>query len=92
MIEECPINIECELYKIVDLPDDYLFIGKIISVYADKKYLTNGKVNYKKIKPFIYLIPPNSYSMLGEKIGDAYSTRLAEVSAKRVGKDLGKKK
>jgi flavin reductase (DIM6/NTAB) family NADH-FMN oxidoreductase RutF len=82
MIKECPINIECKLYKTVDLPDDYLFIGKVVNIYADQKCLTNGKVDYKKIKPFIYLIPPNIYTVLGKKIGDAYS----------VGKDLGKKK
>jgi flavin reductase (DIM6/NTAB) family NADH-FMN oxidoreductase RutF len=91
MIKECPINIECKIYKIIDLPDDYLFIGKVIGVYADQKCLDNGKIDYKKIKPFIYTIPDNIYSLLGKKIGDAHSTRLAEVSAKRVGRVLGKK-
>jgi flavin reductase (DIM6/NTAB) family NADH-FMN oxidoreductase RutF len=81
MIEECPINIECELYKTIALPDDYLFIGKVISIYADQKYLTGGKVDYKKIKPFIYTIPDSIYSVLGKKIGDAHS----------IGKALGKK-
>ncbi len=81
MIKECPINIECKLYKTVDLPDDYLFIGKVISIYADRKYLTNGKVDYKKINSFIYTIPEGIYSKLGKKIGDAYS----------IGRTLGKK-
>lgn len=82
MIKECPINIECKLYKTVDLPDDYLFIGKVVGIYADKRYLTKGKVDFKKIKPFIYTIPPNIYSVLGKKIGDAHS----------IGMVLGQKK
>lgn len=73
MIKECPINIECKLYKIMDLPDDYLFIGKVVGIYTEEKFFTNGKVDYKKIKPFIYTIPDGIYSILGKKIGDAYS-------------------
>jgi flavin reductase (DIM6/NTAB) family NADH-FMN oxidoreductase RutF len=82
MIEECPVNIECKLYKTITLPDDYLFIGRVVNVYVNEKFLTKGKIDYKKIKPFIFLIPPNIYSSLGKNIGKAYST----------GKSLGKNK
>lgn len=76
MIKECPINIECELYKTVILPDDILFIGKVRNVYVDKKFLSNGKVDYKKVKPFIFTVPDRTYSLLGKKIGKAYSIGL----------------
>ena len=31
MIEECSINMECELVKTVDFPNHDVFIGKIVS-------------------------------------------------------------
>ena len=73
MIKECPINIECKLYKTFTLPDDILFIGKVVNVYAEEKFLTKGRVDYKKVKPFIFTIPPNIYSLIGKNIGKAYS-------------------
>lgn len=73
MIKQCPINIECELEKTIILPSDYLFIGKVVTVYAEKKYLTNGKIDYKKVNPFIFTLPDRIYSVLGKKIGNAYS-------------------
>jgi flavin reductase (DIM6/NTAB) family NADH-FMN oxidoreductase RutF len=72
MIKACPVNIECKLYKTVNLPDNYLFIGKIIAVYSENKYLTNNRLHIKNIKPFIFTMPDNIYSLIGKKIGKAY--------------------
>lgn len=73
MIKECPVNIECKLFKTVDLPDSYLFIGKVIAAYADKKYLTSGKLDIKNINPIFLTEPENNYWVLGKAIAKAYS-------------------
>jgi flavin reductase (DIM6/NTAB) family NADH-FMN oxidoreductase RutF len=72
MIKECPINIECKLYKTVSLPDNNLFIGKVVGVYTEKKYLSQGEFDLNKIKPFLLTMPDNNYSLIGKKIADAY--------------------
>ncbi|MDR2203861.1 MAG: flavin reductase family protein, partial [Nitrososphaerota archaeon] len=49
MIKECPLNIECKLVAVVDLPKNELFIGQIINAYSEQKYLTNGKLDTTKL-------------------------------------------
>ena len=65
LISECPINIECKLFKTVDLDKDTLFIGEIINTYAEEKYLTNGKPDVSKINPFVLTMPDNNYWSMG---------------------------
>ena len=56
-----PINIECTLYKIVDLPvvnaNEYngIIIGKVIGINIDDNYIKDGIVNVKKLKPLARL-------------------------------------
>ncbi|MGE5533249.1 MAG: flavin reductase family protein, partial [Bacillota bacterium] len=35
MIEQCSVNMECELIKTVDFPNHDIFIGKITNTYCD---------------------------------------------------------
>jgi flavin reductase (DIM6/NTAB) family NADH-FMN oxidoreductase RutF len=46
LIEECPLNIECSVEKIIKLPSHDYIIGKIIQVHIDKdKAPVRGEVN-----------------------------------------------
>ena len=60
-LKESPINMECTLYKIIDLPgiteDNYngILIGKVIGIHINDEYIIDGKVDVKKIKPLARL-------------------------------------
>ncbi|MEW6738760.1 MAG: flavin reductase family protein [Nitrospirota bacterium] len=42
VIDECIGQIECKLWKAVDAGECYAFFGKIMSAYADDKYMKKG--------------------------------------------------
>ena len=60
-LKESPINMECTLYKIIDLPgiteDNYngILIGKVIGIHINDEYIKEGTVDVKKIKPLARL-------------------------------------
>lgn len=85
MIAECPVCLECSLYKKVDLPDHYLFIGKIEESYCDENCLTDGKPDIKKITPFMLSLPDRRYWAVGAEIGKAYKIGLSFESGNREG-------
>lgn len=80
MIDECVINMECELIKTVDFPNHDVFIGKIANTYCEETILTNGGVDFGKVQPILFVMNDPSYWMLGNKFAKAWG----------VGKELGK--
>ena len=60
-LKESPINMECILYKIIDLPgiteNNYngILIGKVIGIHINDEYIKDGKVDVIKIKPLARL-------------------------------------
>jgi flavin reductase (DIM6/NTAB) family NADH-FMN oxidoreductase RutF len=78
MIEECAVNMECELIQTVDFPRYDIFIGKVVETYCDEHYLTEGEVDLAKVQPFLFSMLDNSYWKLGERFAQAWS----------IGKDL----
>jgi flavin reductase (DIM6/NTAB) family NADH-FMN oxidoreductase RutF len=69
MIEECAINMECELVKTVDFPNHDIFIGRIKETYCDESVLTAGNVDFDKLQPILFVMNEGSYRKLGGKIG-----------------------
>jgi flavin reductase (DIM6/NTAB) family NADH-FMN oxidoreductase RutF len=80
MIEQCNINMECELVKTVDFPNHDIFIGKITDTYCDEAVLTDGEVDFEKVRPILFVMNDQSYYGLGKKIAKAWS----------IGKELNK--
>jgi flavin reductase (DIM6/NTAB) family NADH-FMN oxidoreductase RutF len=74
LIKECPINIECRLHDIVSLASNNLFLGEVVAVYTEEKFLTDGRPDIEKIKPFVVTMPDNRYWAVGENIGRAWNT------------------
>lgn len=74
MIKECPYNIECRLVQVLDLPSNEFFVGEIIAVYSDDRYLTDGIPDMKKINPLILSMPESSYLTAGDHIAEAWGT------------------
>lgn len=73
MIEECAINMECQLVKTVDFPNHDIFIGKIVETYCDEGVLTAGNVDFDKLQPILFVMNEGSYRKIGGKIAKAWN-------------------
>jgi flavin reductase (DIM6/NTAB) family NADH-FMN oxidoreductase RutF len=73
MIKECTLSMECKLVDIYEMPSNDLFIGEIKGVYTEKRYLTDGKLDIKKMNPLLLTMPDNSYWMVGDYVGKAWN-------------------
>jgi flavin reductase (DIM6/NTAB) family NADH-FMN oxidoreductase RutF len=71
LAKECPINIECRLFKSVDCGSHQLHIGEIVEVHADKACLTDGKPDTAIIDPIIY--SQATYCAVGKHVENAFS-------------------
>jgi len=70
IIKELPMTLECSLIKITE---EGLVLGNIVNISVDEKILTNGKIDYKKLKPITYDPVNHTYVALGETIGTAFT-------------------
>lgn len=62
LIKECPINIECEVRKVIELGSHDLFIGEIVAVHADPDYLDEHDCpDLNKFRPLIYCTKVQEY-------------------------------
>jgi flavin reductase (DIM6/NTAB) family NADH-FMN oxidoreductase RutF len=73
MIEECPVNMECELVETVDMPNHYIFIGKIVATYCDDEVLKDDDVDFSKLRPILFVMTDRSYWTLGSQFAKAWS-------------------
>ena len=72
MIKECPVNYLCKVIQIIPIFDFTMFLGEIISVYADENCLENGRPNALKVKPIILM--DSGYFDLNDRIGTVFKT------------------
>ena len=76
MIEECPINLECEVRHFLSLGLHHLFIGEILNIHADKDILIDSRqIDSQRISPIVYFPKPPEYWCLREKIGERGFTK-----------------
>lgn len=67
-IDESPLNIECRVKDIIPLGSHDMFLGEVVSVTADEKYmLESGKFDYHASKPICY--SHGEYYGLGNYMG-----------------------
>jgi flavin reductase (DIM6/NTAB) family NADH-FMN oxidoreductase RutF len=71
LAQECPVNIECKLFKSVDCGSHLLYIGEVVEIHADKSCLTDGKPDVAKIDPIVYA--QSTYWQVGKQAGKAFS-------------------
>ncbi len=72
MITACPLNLECKVVRTVDLPTNTFFIGEIVTIYTEEQFLSDGKPDVKKIRPFLLTMPDNRFWSVGEQVGNAW--------------------
>ena len=73
MIEDCPVNMECRLYDIMDLPTHDVFIGEIVQTYADESVLTEGVVDIAKVRPLLFDMSSKKYWALGGVVANCWN-------------------
>jgi flavin reductase (DIM6/NTAB) family NADH-FMN oxidoreductase RutF len=71
MIEQCPINLECEVLHIINMGSHALVIGKVVEVHFTEECMTDGRPDIGKVRPFIF--GPGKYHRIGEAFADAFS-------------------
>jgi flavin reductase (DIM6/NTAB) family NADH-FMN oxidoreductase RutF len=60
-VKESPAALECKLFQIVPLTDDHgdakdwAIIGRVVGVYIDDRFITEGRVNTAAMKPIARL-------------------------------------
>ena len=72
LIAQCPVNLECELGRIIPLGTHDLFVGEIVAVQLDEAILddarhSRGRIDYTKARPLAYL--SGQYWGIGELLG-----------------------
>jgi len=73
MISDCPLSMECKLVEIVESSLNEIFIGDIMATYTEERFLTDGKPDFRKMKPLILSQPDTSYWSLGEPVARAWN-------------------
>jgi flavoredoxin len=54
-----------------------VLVGEIVAMQADEAVLTDGKVDYDKLRPIMFDISSMSYRVIGPVVGKAYHDGLA---------------
>ena len=73
LFKNYPLTLECELVEVLGEEEGGgNFIGKIVNVSADESILTDGKVDYKKLKPLAFDPVTAKYVALGEEVAQAF--------------------
>ncbi|WP_321507891.1 flavin reductase family protein [uncultured Methanoregula sp.] len=70
LAEECPVNIECRVFKSIDCGSHLLYIGEVIEIHADKSCITDGKPDATKIHPIVYA--QATYFGMGQPVEKAF--------------------
>lgn len=78
MIEECPLNFECKLFQTIEAGNNIIFLGEVVSVYANEEILNEGVPDILAIDPLVLFGSVYHSWNFGPEIGGAY----------RIGKEL----
>ncbi len=71
IINELPMTLECEMVS-YDTESNHL-VGRIVNVSADERILTDGKIDYRKLRPITYDPISHHYIELGNIVGNAFT-------------------
>jgi flavin reductase (DIM6/NTAB) family NADH-FMN oxidoreductase RutF len=72
MIEGCPVCMDCNLHDVLDFKTHEIFIGGILSTYAEDSVLTDGHIDMKKLRPMLFEMGSKQYWTVGEPIAKCW--------------------
>jgi flavin reductase (DIM6/NTAB) family NADH-FMN oxidoreductase RutF len=70
LIEECPVNLECEALHYLNLGSHILVVGKVLETHLSEDCLTDGKPDMAKVRPFAF--GPDGYYPIGDAFAKAF--------------------
>jgi flavin reductase (DIM6/NTAB) family NADH-FMN oxidoreductase RutF len=70
LLDQCPVNHACEVLHILNLGSHFFIIGRIVETFISEECLTDGRPDYKKVKPFFF--SAGKYFPLGEALPDSF--------------------
>jgi flavin reductase (DIM6/NTAB) family NADH-FMN oxidoreductase RutF len=70
LIQECPVNVECKVRRIISLGSHDLFLGEIVAIHIDDTVLKEkGRIDIVKALPVAYCAGSHEYWSLGKMLG-----------------------
>jgi flavin reductase (DIM6/NTAB) family NADH-FMN oxidoreductase RutF len=70
LIEQCPVNLECEALHFLNLGSHILVVGKVVETHLSEDCLTDDKPDMDKVRPFAF--GPGGYYVIGEAFAKAF--------------------
>jgi flavin reductase (DIM6/NTAB) family NADH-FMN oxidoreductase RutF len=62
LIVECPINLECQVRRVLELGSHDMFVAEIVATHIDEEVLdTRGRLDIAKLDPLIYCTKARQY-------------------------------
>ena len=74
-IDEAPVCMECKVIDIYDRPSHDIFICRVEKTFAKEEVLTDGILDFSKVRPIFYDMPSFGYWGVGKRIGYAAGLR-----------------
>ena len=72
-IADRPLCLECRVVQVVESGQNEIFIGDIVGVYTEGRCLTEGRLDFAKMKPLVLSQPDTAYGGLGGAVAKAWS-------------------
>jgi len=72
MIEECPLNFECKLFRTIEIGNNLIFLGEVVSVYTNEEILSGGVPDIRSIDPLVLFGSVYHSWKFGSEIAGAY--------------------
>lgn len=70
LIDECPVQMECEVKQIIPLGSHDLFLGQIVALHIREEIQKEkGRINIPKALPIVYCPGAHEYWSLGQYLG-----------------------
>ena len=73
LIEQCPINLECEVVHILNLGTHAFVIGEVKGSFVSEDSIIDNKPDVNKIRPMIFNLERGEYISFGQTIAKAFS-------------------
>lgn len=75
MIGESPVNLECQVNKVLELGSHAMFLAEVVAVHAEEQYMdAQRKFHLEQAEPIVY--SHGAYLLCGEQLGTfGYSVR-----------------
>ena len=76
LIEECPVNLECELVKEFSIQHRQIFVGQVVQTYVEESLVSEEEgrqsiADLVQLDPILYALD-NRYYQIGKQIGIGY--------------------